>query len=54
MRGKEQHSEKSPLIAAMRCFVASKFGIEVPEVEVPVPAPDETPRAAASLLPGYT
>lgn len=25
------HDENSPLIAAMRCYVASKFGAEVPE-----------------------
>lgn len=25
------HHENSPLIAAMRCFVASKYGAEVPE-----------------------
>lgn len=27
------HHETSPLIAAMRCYVASKYGEEVPEVE---------------------
>lgn len=53
VRGKEQHSEKSPLIAAMRCFVASKFGEEVPELAVTAVVKDETPRPWPTLLPSY-
>jgi len=53
VRGREQHSDKSPLIAAMRCYVASKFGEEVPEIEATAAAKEETARPWPTLLQGY-
>jgi hypothetical protein len=40
-------SEESPLIAAMRCFVASKFGATVPDKKEEANPPDGVERRAS-------